>query len=154
MSAADAHISQATRIEAPTRPRTVVVGFDGSACAGRGLTRAASLIDGDGLLLLVAVEPELRSPGILAAPLLETQDGDAPRLLAEARAQIAPGCAACLTLARRGDPAEVLAEVAREHGADLLVVGRRGRDFAARVLLGSVASRLVADAPCDVLVAR
>jgi nucleotide-binding universal stress UspA family protein len=59
-----------------------------------------------------------------------------------------------LAVARRGDPGEVLADVARQQRADLLVVGRRGRDFAARVLLGSVASRLVADAPCDVLVVR
>jgi nucleotide-binding universal stress UspA family protein len=51
-------------------------------------------------------------------------------------------------------PAEVLAEVAREQRADLLIVGRRGRDFTARVLLGSVSSRLVAAAPCDVLVVR
>jgi nucleotide-binding universal stress UspA family protein len=116
--------------------------------------RAASLVREDGLLVLVAVTAEAHSPGILAAPLLDTRDGDAPRLLAEAREQVAPGAAACLAVARRGDPAEVLMAVAREHGAELLVVGRRGRDFAARVLLGSVADRLVADAPCDVLVVR
>jgi nucleotide-binding universal stress UspA family protein len=117
-------------------------------------SRAAALIDDDGLLVLVAVETEMHSPGILAAPLLDSQDGDAARLLAEAREQVPPDCAACLTVARRSDPAEVLTEVAREQRADLLVVGRRGRDFAARVLLGSVASRLIADAPCDVLVVR
>ena len=49
-------------------------------------------------------------------------------------------------------PAEVLVDVAREYDADLVVVGRRGRDFAARVLLGSVAARIVANAACDVLV--
>jgi nucleotide-binding universal stress UspA family protein len=36
--------------------------------------------------------------------------------------------------------------------ADLLVVGRRGGDFVARTLLGSVAQRVVQQAPCDVLV--
>jgi nucleotide-binding universal stress UspA family protein len=154
MRTAEASVSEAARQTAPGRPRTVVVGFDGSACAGRALERAASLIDADGLLVLVSVETEMRSLGILAAPLLDTRDGDAARLLAQAREQVPPGFAACLPLTRRGDPAEVLAEVAREQRADLLVVGRRGRDFAARVLLGSVASRLVADAPCDVLVVR
>jgi nucleotide-binding universal stress UspA family protein len=141
-------------MQAPARPRTVVVGLDGSASAGRALIRAASLVREDGLLVLVAVAAEARSPGILAAPLLDTRDGDVARLLAEAREQVPPDAAACLALARRGDPADVLADVAREHGADLVVVGRRGRDFAARVLLGSVASRLVAGAPCDVLVVR
>jgi len=154
MRAAEAEVSEATRLDAPGRPRTVVVGLDGSACAGRALARAATLIDDDGLLVLVAVEAELRSPGILAAPLLDTRDGGTSRVLAEARGQLAGGSAACLAVTRRGDPAEVLAEVAREQRADLLIVGRRGRDFAARVLLGSVASRLVSDAPCDVLVVR
>jgi nucleotide-binding universal stress UspA family protein len=51
-----------------------------------------------------------------------------------------------------GDPAVVLVEVAREVAADLMVVGRRGGDFVARTLLGSVAQRVVQQAPCDVLV--
>jgi nucleotide-binding universal stress UspA family protein len=34
----------------------------------------------------------------------------------------------------------------------LIVIGRRGRDFAARALLGSVAERVVSQASCDVLV--
>jgi nucleotide-binding universal stress UspA family protein len=154
MRTAEADVSQAVRPKARGGPRTVVVGVDGSACAGRALTRAASLIAEEGLLVLVAVEAELHSPGILAASLLDARDGDTARVLTEAREQVAPGAVACLTVARRGDPAEVLTNIAREYGADLLVVGRRGRDFAARVLLGSVASRLVADAPCDVLVVR
>jgi nucleotide-binding universal stress UspA family protein len=154
MRTAEANPSEAASLEAPGRPRTVVVGLDGSACAGRALARAAALIDDDGLLVLVAVDPEMHSPGILAAPLLDTRDGDAARLLAAAREQVPPEFAACPTMARRGDPAEILTEIAREQRADLLVVGRRGRDFAARVLLGSVASRLTADAPCDVLVVR
>jgi nucleotide-binding universal stress UspA family protein len=153
MNAAAADISEATRPEAPSRPSTVVVGFDGSATAVRGLTRAASLIADDGLLVVVVVEAEAHSPGILSAPLLDTHDGHTAKVLAEARQHVPPR-AARLTVIRRGDPAEVLTNVAREHEADLLVVGRRGRDFAARVLLGSVASRLVADAPCDVLVVR
>jgi nucleotide-binding universal stress UspA family protein len=51
-----------------------------------------------------------------------------------------------------GDPAVVLVEVAREAAANLLVVGRRGGDFVVRTLLGSVAQRVVQQAPCDVLV--
>jgi nucleotide-binding universal stress UspA family protein len=132
----------------------VVIGLDGSACAARGLERAASLVDDEGLLVLVAVDAEAHSPGVVAAPLIDTEDGGTDRLLAEARRLISPERTACLSIADRGDPAEVLRNVAREHHADLLVVGRRGRDFAARVLLGSVASRLVADAPCDVLIVK
>jgi nucleotide-binding universal stress UspA family protein len=57
-----------------------------------------------------------------------------------------------VVVARRGDPAEELLEVARAAGADLVIVGRRGKDFVARTLLGSVATRVIEHAPCDVLV--
>jgi nucleotide-binding universal stress UspA family protein len=154
MRAAQVEDPEQVPAEAPACLRTVVVGLDGSDSAERALARAASLVREDGLLVLVGVAAEMQSPGLLAAPLLDTGNGDVARLLAEAREQVLPDAAACLAVARRGDPAEVLADIAREHRADLLVVGRRGRDFAARVLLGSVATRLIAEAPCDVLVVR
>ena len=56
------------------------------------------------------------------------------------------------TQAAVGDPAAVLIEAARESDAELLIVGRRGGDFVARTLLGSVSQRVVQYAPCDVLV--
>jgi nucleotide-binding universal stress UspA family protein len=55
-------------------------------------------------------------------------------------------------IVRKGDPAAIVLETARDEQAELIVIGRRGRDFAARVLLGSVAERVVSQAPCDVLV--
>jgi nucleotide-binding universal stress UspA family protein len=41
-----------------------------------------------------------------------------------------------------------------EHGHDLLVVGTHGRRGVQRLLLGSVAERVVREAPCSVLVIR
>ena len=49
-----------------------------------------------------------------------------------------------------GNPAEVILERAAVEGADLIVVGRRGRGFSERVL-GSVADRLVRHSPLPVL---
>jgi nucleotide-binding universal stress UspA family protein len=53
---------------------------------------------------------------------------------------------------RAGDPARELVRVASEESAELMVVasGRRGRGSAA--LLGGVASRLIRNAPCPVVV--
>lgn len=133
-------------------PRTVVVGFDGSPAATRAAERAAALVGSSGLLILVAVERAMYSPGILSEPLLEPDDVLALELRKQAQERLRDGQARQLTLLRRGDPAEVLVDVARQYDADLVVVGRRGRDFAARVLLGSVAARIVANAACDVLV--
>jgi nucleotide-binding universal stress UspA family protein len=47
-----------------------------------------------------------------------------------------------------------LAELARENGAALLVVGTHGRTGIKKLITGSVASDLVATAPCPVLTVR
>lgn len=47
-----------------------------------------------------------------------------------------------------------IAQTARELNADLIVVGSHGRTGIARLMLGSVAARVVAESPVPVLVAR
>jgi nucleotide-binding universal stress UspA family protein len=53
--------------------------------------------------------------------------------------------------ARQGDPADVLCEIAEEHGADLLVVGNRGMQ---RRVLGSVPNSVSHKAPCSVVIVK
>ncbi len=60
----------------------------------------------------------------------------------------------CEIDARVGAPGEVLAAVASERRADLIVVGTHGSTGITRLLLGSVAAETVRHAPCDVLVVR
>ncbi len=47
-----------------------------------------------------------------------------------------------------------IVDAARSEGADLVVVGSHGRTGLSRVVLGSVAARVVAEAPAPVLVVR
>ena len=53
-----------------------------------------------------------------------------------------------------GDPRTELVEAARTEYADLLVVGSHGRTGMAKLLMGSVASYVVAHAPCSVMVVK
>lgn len=130
---------------------TVVAGYDGSDAARRALARVRDLGARTRRVLVVAVAPDLRSPGLASELAGGTFDGE--RLEEEARGLLdAPEHGRVEIRTTVGDPAVVLVEVAREVGADLLVVGRRGGDFVARTLLGSVAERVVKQAPCDVLV--
>jgi nucleotide-binding universal stress UspA family protein len=48
-------------------------------------------------------------------------------------------------------PAHTIGELARETGADLIVIGTRGHSALAGLLLGSVTQRLLHFAPCPVL---
>lgn len=50
-----------------------------------------------------------------------------------------------------GDPAEVLCDIAGDHGADVIVVGNKGME---RRLLGSVPNTVAHKAPCSVLVVK
>jgi nucleotide-binding universal stress UspA family protein len=130
---------------------TIVLGYDGSDAARRALARVRGLDERASTVLVVAVAPDLRSVGIGSE--LAGGTFDAQRLLDEAFALLHPPERMSVELrSQAGEPAVVLVEVAREVAADLLVIGRRGNDFVARTLLGSVAQRAVQDAPCDVLV--
>ena len=53
-----------------------------------------------------------------------------------------------------GIPHESIARAARSKKADLLVIGTHGRTGFAKLFLGSVASRVLAVAPCPVLTVR
>ena len=55
---------------------------------------------------------------------------------------------------RTGAPAEQIVELATTEHADLVVMGTHGRGGMSRVLLGSVADRVIRLAPCPVLTVR
>jgi nucleotide-binding universal stress UspA family protein/uncharacterized membrane protein YfcA len=55
---------------------------------------------------------------------------------------------------REGEPADVIAGLAREMNADLIVTGSHGRTGLERVLLGSTSERILNETPCAVLVVK
>lgn len=57
-------------------------------------------------------------------------------------------------LLRDGPPPEVICEVAKEVGHDLIAVSTHGRSGLQQLLIGSVAERVVRMAPCSVVVVR
>ena len=54
-------------------------------------------------------------------------------------------------LLKDGAPEEAIARAAKKHSSDLVVVGTRGLTGFRRLVLGSVASRIIAASPCPVL---
>lgn len=51
-----------------------------------------------------------------------------------------------------GEPGQQICEIAKDWGADLITIGRRGYTGLAEALLGSVSNHVVHHAPCSVLV--
>lgn len=55
---------------------------------------------------------------------------------------------------RVGHPAEQIIHFANEEGADVIVMGHRGKTFVQRWLLGSVSKRVLSYAHCTVVIVR
>lgn len=53
-----------------------------------------------------------------------------------------------------GEPYHVIVDSAIKHNADLIVMGRHGKTALTRLLMGSVTSRVIGHAPCNVLVVK
>ncbi|HVB38821.1 MAG TPA: universal stress protein [Vicinamibacterales bacterium] len=54
----------------------------------------------------------------------------------------------------RGDATETIVDAARRQRVDLLVLGTHGRTGLERMVMGSVAARVIGGAPCPVLTVR
>lgn len=138
----------------------ILVGVDGSAESRHAAEFAATLAKATGAQLIIAsaVAPRV---AFEVTPEIVTQGEEWAEI---ERARVSASIKALAvsldagrgveTLSVDGPAAEALSELARTAGADLLVVGHRGRNAVARALLGSVADRLVQISPKPVLVVR
>lgn len=76
------------------------------------------------------------------------------RAVDDARRRLTELAAGDPTQVLEGRPADVIVDHARAVKADLIVMGSLGRTGLERLLVGSVAERVVRLAPCPVLVVR
>jgi nucleotide-binding universal stress UspA family protein len=134
------------------RLRVAAVGFDGMAESHAALDEAAKLASKfGGSLRVIGVATPVPAMGAAAAAQAGADAGpDFQTRLNEAVAQLPPELRA-LPVFERGDPVRKLLEAA-EMGVDLLVLGSRGFGPVMRLLIGSVSSRVIREAPCPVMV--
>ncbi|HWM90666.1 MAG TPA: universal stress protein [Thermoanaerobaculia bacterium] len=76
---------------------------------------------------------------------------EAERRLEEIRERLLREGLAVETLAREGDPAEVIADEAEKRGVDLIAMGTHGGSALRHLLLGSTAERVLHHATCPVM---
>jgi nucleotide-binding universal stress UspA family protein len=134
--------------------RIIVVGFDGSPASERALERAAALA-GDGCVILVVAGPTIATRGVVSDPILDAPAAaEREALLERGLALLPDNGLATRTVSSELPAAEAITAVARDQGADMIIVGATGSGYVTRALLGSTAENLVRQAPCDVLVVR
>lgn len=146
--------------------RNVVVGVDFSATSKRAAEAAARIAARDGATLNVVhvFQPpwarfHYRAPTAATSPEFQQQFRDGLRQRLEEFCGLGELCGRAGVTPRyhlvegRGHGAG-LTEFAKSSGADLVVLGKRGRTNLREVLLGSTAERVVRDAPCSILAVK
>jgi len=140
--------------------QTITVGTDGSDTASKAVEFALDVAEKFGAKVVVASsyrpvgEDRLRqeqreAPQDIQWSINPTEDVDKALRTVEELAR--ERGLEVTSEARQGDPAEVLCDIAEQHGADLLVVGNKGMH---RRVLGSVPNSVSHNAPCSVVIVK
>jgi nucleotide-binding universal stress UspA family protein len=132
--------------------RKVLVGYDGSAESKRALEAATNMDDGSELTVISVVPVAYSGRGGGIDPASNVDDHRAA--LDEARTWLDEHGREAKTVETIGHPADSIVRAADEGGFELIVMGARGLNAVERFLMGSTSARVVAHAPCSVLVVR
>jgi nucleotide-binding universal stress UspA family protein len=133
--------------------REIVVGADFSADSRRAVEYAGELAKAlDAHLTVLHVDE--KAAFVPGSDLAEAEEASDRVNIDSTVAELVRRDVRARGVLRPGLPAQGLCDVAREVGADLLIVGTQGRGCLANVVLGSVTERVLRDAPCPVLVMR
>lgn len=135
--------------------RSVVVATDFSDSARSALQVAVALLPSAAFTLFHAFS--VAYEGLIENKSAAREDA-AERARAESRAFLAsaglPEKIRVETLCEYGEIGQLLQELVEERGIDLVAVGTEGRGPLAKLFMDSIALRLVADLPADVLLVR
>jgi nucleotide-binding universal stress UspA family protein len=146
--------------------KTILVPVDGSRHGDRAVDAAIQLaVQNDGAILLLHVIRNWSLPreildmikaGEVQASRQEIMQQSAEIILEDARTRCAnAGVPAVSAEYLTGDPATVIADYAKQKGADLIVIGHSGLEVGAHPeLMGGVARKLVNITPVSCLVVR
>lgn len=143
--------------------KNILLATDGSPASEQAAQLAVTLAreSRSRLTALYVIDPyPYLGVGEASAVGFQAYMGNAYEAAAQAHAKVAAMCADGANVdlqLRRGEDASAAESIVRtavEENADLIVVGSHGRTGISRLMLGSVAAKVVAQSPLPVLVAR
>ncbi|HYO63902.1 MAG TPA: universal stress protein [Pyrinomonadaceae bacterium] len=143
--------------------RTILLPTDFSECARHALPAAAGLARQMGARLICLHVVETMVPTVGFTPIAEPLPlADLSEQLEDSAERELPKLARCEECAgldvedviARGEAASEIVRVARERGADLIVISSHGRTGLGRMFFGSTAESVVRHAHCPVLVVK
>lgn len=135
---------------------TMIVGFDDSLSSKAAVVEASNLAKkhGSKVILVHAVYFDTEEFGI-APEQHEKRLRIGEKACVQSKDMVAAEFGVDVqSLLCEGDPPDVILDVANGKKADLIVLGTYGRRGLNRMLMGSVTSRVITDAPSDVLIVK
>jgi nucleotide-binding universal stress UspA family protein len=143
--------------DAETLPRRVLVAIDFSDFSRDAARTALQCVPLGGELHLAHVSwtlPSGSADGTRETAWTETYRVGARVRLDEMRRELTT-CEGmrCVSTVLEGETARALIKYARMSGAEMIATGSHGYGFLGRMMMGSVSTRLIRQAPCSVLVA-
>lgn len=134
----------------------IIVAVDASPFATKVLEKAIGAAKcGGGELCILSVAPIIDELDEMPAGLNEKLSANALRIVEEGKAAAqAAGLMVVTRVEQSVSPANSIIALAAEWGADLVVVGHKGKSNLERFLVGSVAQQVVAHAGTSVLVVK
>ncbi len=139
------------------RFRTLLVPTDVSATADRALEVVRILVRSAGPAEVILAHANFMPRELEALALRGPQrvfdelDRYALEQLDKRLAELEAAGVSARQVHENGRPDEVIVSLARREHADLIVIGTHGRSGLSHVLLGSVAERVLRQAPCPVM---
>lgn len=129
----------------------VPVALDHEAMVGRKLELARHLLAGSGRITLLTVLESV--PGFVAEFVDMKPENHLTQMIKARLDSVAAGAGDIETRVMTGKPGVEVAQFARDHGVDLIVVGAH-HPSAQDYFLGSTAARIARRAPCSVMIVR
>jgi len=135
--------------------KKIMLATDGSKYSEAALEEAIDVakIFGSNVTILNVID--INNEILKAAPeLLDKLALQAKEIINKAQRKMREADIKINTIIKEGDPHEVIPQLARQEGIDLIIIGTYGRKGLKLLLMGSVVADVVCRASCDVLVVK
>ncbi len=137
--------------------KRILVAHDGSKSSDKALKKALAIAENfNGAVTVLSVIPELYLTELMEMDrvrIVESLTEETRRMMEKIKSRPMK-IKSLKTLIKQGNPAEEILSTAEKIKADVIVTGSHGRHGAQKFLLGSVSSKVVDHAECDVLVVK
>jgi nucleotide-binding universal stress UspA family protein len=136
--------------------RKILLAYDGSESARKAFDQLLKLVTHSkcDIAIVAVVRPSEFALDVEAQTVLENACSDLGTQLEALQKRARFVGVESTVMIRLGHPAQQIVRAAQEWHADLIVTGRRGGGSLAHWLRGSISKRILATAPCAVLVVR